>query len=138
MNTAKFSPGDIVRHRGMPQHIGRVSAVFADRVRVRWGAIRWIGDASASDLQTIARERPFLARLISDGGRRRDDEAIREAPVNSAGRPWKGKRASITKTIPKFHAAEPAARGAAPKLESMNIRQGRCRMSQRGSEMPSG
>ena len=67
MNTAKFSPGDIVRHRGMPQHIGRVSAVFADRVRVRWGAIRWIGDASASDLQTIARERPFLARLISDG-----------------------------------------------------------------------
>jgi hypothetical protein len=82
-NKTKFSPGDIVRHRDMPEHTGRVSAVFAYRIRVRWGEIRWIGDVSASDLQTVAREESFLARLISDsGGPRRDAEGHQRNPCH--------------------------------------------------------
>jgi hypothetical protein len=114
MIKAKFSPGDIVRHRDMPEHTGRVSAVFTDRVRVRWGAIRWIEDASASDLQTVAREESFLVRLISDSsGSRHEAEGHQRSPCHLMQADHAGQTAAytdvnnITKTTPLGKGRQP-------------------------------
>lgn len=60
-------PGDIVRQKDTPEHVGRVCAVFDDRVRVRWGEIRRIADAAAADLEVIIRRAAMLDRMIAYG-----------------------------------------------------------------------
>lgn len=74
MQTARHhSAGDIVRHKTAPQHIGRVAAVLGDRVRVRWGQTRWIGEADAGDVETIVTERTLFARLRAQHEPAQDD-----------------------------------------------------------------